>query len=699
MTPAGGAGRGDRVQALLAAGLLAVTTLVRVPVEFYAATSQDFTAASQDLELVIFAAGLALFLVTACMAWLPGRARRHGVTALVGLAAFAWIRSGFFPGPSVTLDGGAIDVDLSTGFAGLLVPLTGGVLLAGLRARQARFVSTLLGVLLAGTLGRSLVVGVSAWNARPPASAAAIRSVLEWSRTENVLVLILDSLQSDVFEDVLEERSALRGQLDGFRYYRHASSSSPTTYLSVPTIHSGRVYEPGQSAADFFRDAIGAHSVLNRFVESGYRVSYASSVGTCPTAVVDCVGAPELARSRLMGAATDATRLLDLGLYRSLPDSLRRCILQRGRGPFGALARRAWLVGRADEGVAELERLASASTAIDSRPTAKMVHTMLTHPPFGLQADCTVAREGLDREAAVRQAACALRQVTALLEKLRAMGVYDVSSIVIAADHGYGLESRFAADVPDSRFRHRVGAFNPLVLVKPAGSRGALATSDAPLGLADLAGALCPAAGCSPAAGLRGLERIDPARSRLAFWYAWRHQYWNLTHIPGLIRYTVRGDILKPENWSSEAAAYSPGTVIDFRRGQNSGPYRAFGWGRPQPTFTLMTAATGTARLQARFEADRDYELLIEAQVGGVGRSTTRLSVEVNGARVGELRREGNDDELFRSYRFLVPAGVLARSAETAIAISADEANLAAGGTREEGPYGALRSLELRPRR
>jgi hypothetical protein len=690
---------GGRAHALLAAALLAVTTLVRVPVDLYGATTQDFSSASRDVVLAIFAAGLVFFVLLAVVvAWLPPRPRGLAATALVGVAAFAWIRSGFFPGPSVTLDGSPLTADLSTGPAGLLVPLAGGAFLAWLGTRQARVATTFLAVLLGGSLSHSVGVAASAWNANPPASPAAVLSLMEWSRTGNVLVLILDSLQSDIFEEVLETRPLLREQLNGFRYYRHASSNSPTTYLSVPTIHSGQVYDPDRSAAEFW-GVIREHSVLNRFAKAGYGVSDAMGVGSCPEAVADCVGTAGLARSRVGGAVEDAAQLIDLGIYRVLPDGLRRAVLEGGRGPLGGMAGRAWLRGRGETEVAALERVVSSSTVTDSPPTAKMIHTMVTHPPFVLQADCSVGERGLGRAAALLQATCALRHVAALLERLKALGVYDVSSIVIAADHGYGLETRFTTDSNDMRFRRRVGAFNPLVLVKPARSRGPLETSDAPIELADLVGALCGDTDCAPAEGLRNLDRVDAGRTRVAFWYAWKHRYWSLPHIPGLTRYTIRGDLLRPESWSREAAEYTPGTVIDFRRGRNSAPYRDFGWGRPQPTHTRMTDARATVRLRARIDPTHDYELVLEAQLDSVSppaAGPARVRVEVNGVPVGEL--VGADPASpFEAHRLAVPAGVLARAPETTICFSAGEDHPAS----DADPLGArllLKRLELRSR-
>jgi hypothetical protein len=691
-----GGKRPPTTHALLAAALLATTALVRVPTELYRASAQDFASASRDLLLAVFAAGLLLFvLVALAVALVPAGWRRYAGPLLVGLAAYGWIRSGFFPGPSVNLDGSRLTADLSTGLAGLLVPLVGGVLLAWLGKRQQRVVTTLLAVLLAGSLVQSLGNTISAWQSTPPASREAVVSTLEWSRKGNVLILVLDSLQSDVFEDVLDAEPRLRDELDGFRYYRLASSNGPTTYLSLPTIHGGTPYEPGQPVAEFFHAAVNEGSVLNRFAAAGYRTSYTLGLGGCPKAVASCLGTIDLARSRVEGAVQEAAPLLDLGVYRVLPDRLREAVLRNGRGPLAMMTGRAHLADRVMVEAAALGRLASASTVTDSPPTAKMIHSTITHLPAVLQPDCSPGERRHDREGARLQAQCAFSRIVALLQRLRAGGAYDVSDIAIVADHGYGFESRFAVASQDPKFRRMVGAFNPVVLVKPAMARGPLTTSDAPIELPDVPRALCAGAVCSPAEGLRRLDAADPGRTRPAFWYTWNHRYWTLSQIPGLTRYSIRGDLPRVGSWSREAVAYTPGTVIEFRRGGNLGPYVGFGWGRRQPTHTWMADAQATLWLRGRFEPGRDYLLVLEAQPGGASPAAPkRVAVAVNGVAVGEVATT-DPAPSFESYRFTIPANVLSRSPETLICFSAKAPPNA---DRDPSPAGlAVKTVELRP--
>jgi hypothetical protein len=435
--------------------------------------------------------------------------------------------------------------------------------------------------------------------------------------------------------------------------------------------------------------------VLNRLAAAGNRASYAMVIEPCPKAVAGCVATTELTRSRRELALTDAAHLVDLGVYRVLPDGPRAAVLARGL--LTRVVGQPYLADRAVLEAVALERLASSMTVVDGPPTAKMIHTMITHRPAVLQADCSMGAPGDDREGMTLQVMCAFERVTALLDRLKAGGVYDVSSIVIVADHGYGFESRFAGDSNDRRFRRLVGAFNPAVLVKPAGAHGDLVTSDAPIQLADLAGALCDAAGCSPSDGLSRLEAVAPERTRHAYWYVWKHRYWNLPTIPGLVRYEVRGRLPEVEAWAREAEAYGLGTAIDFRRGGGSGPYQGFGWGRREATHTSMADAQATIWLRPTFEPASDYLLVMHVRLAGGSPATpARVKVEVNGVLVGELRSLEQDGP-FETHRLPVSGAVCSRSPQTTIRFSVEEPVSGSGGAAETRLD--VQTVELRPLR
>jgi hypothetical protein len=683
-----------RALALLAGALLATTALMRLPVAIWGESQRDFGSPPADLLLALLVAGLlALMLVAVVSIAVPAGLRRAVDLALAAAAGYAWVRASFFPGPSVNLNGTSISADLGTGVAGWLAPLAAAGLLAGLAWRRRRLAVVLLAVLLGGDLAQTAIGAANGWRSTPRGTAAALSSLLEWSRKGNVVVLILDTLQSDVFQDVLADRPELRRQLDGFRYYQQAASTAPTTYLSLPTILSGEIYDPDQSAREFFARGTGEDSVLGRLAAAGYQASYATALANCPPGV-RCLGLHTLARSETQIAVQEAAELLDLGVYRVLPDGLRRGILLRGRGPFAVALGRDTHVERAVIAAEALARFASASYVTDSGPTAKVVHSVLTHPPTVLRPDCSLGPRREDRAGAVQQAECAFRQVVALFQRLRAERAYDVSDLVIIGDHGYGMQSPWVRGSQDPKLRRIVGALNPVVLVKPAGAHGPLTTSEAPVTLADIPRALCGATGCAPDRGLRALDDVDPRRERVAFWYSWANDDWRRAQIPGLVRYRIRGDLRDPKSWWREAEVYRPGTVIDFRRGENAAHYVGLGWGRRQPTHTWIVDPEAQLRFRAHFAPGRDYVLdlvapLLEPREPERSRLT---ALEVNGATLAMLPC-ADPQRSPVTRRFRIPASVLARTPVTIITFRAADA----GAGRPFDPCLAIQTIELSP--
>ena len=73
-------------------------------------------------------------------------------------------------------------------------------------------------------------------------------------------------------------------------------------------------------------------------------------------------------------------------------------------------------------------------------PTYKYLHVGIPHWPVSVNADCEyIGARSLRRPNYTDQARCGIRRVGALLDKLRELGLYDSSLIVISSDHGVAL--------------------------------------------------------------------------------------------------------------------------------------------------------------------------------------------------------------------------------------------------------------------
>jgi hypothetical protein len=608
-----------------------------------------------------------LFVITSgilaiCVGLAAANKRVWLAALLMGVAIYAWVRASFFAGSSFSLDGSEPLPELDSGWHAVLIPMFLGsaavILSRKVPTLMHRFVLLLsIGVVVhASTVVSTLVVDDFMANDRQRAGLPAL------SQQENVIVILLDAMQSDIVADILQRRPDLESELTGFHYFPNATSDSPTTYLSLPALHSGRQYREGLSAQRYFNDSIEQHSFLSRLARSGFRSSYIRAVGSnCPTDIMLCVSAAEFQHGRIESAVDEASQLLTLGLYRIAPDFLRRTIAQERSGAFGELDGLASTLQQQVRDGLELLRWLAGDIPVDEQtgPAALFVHSLATHAPYILGPDCTPVPPRHDRTHAADQAECALVQVTRMFERLKQLGAYENSLIVIVADHGIGFESHHVESVTDARFRTLVGQFNPAIMLKMPGAGGSLVTSNAGVRVADLALALCDEQGCSSEQVLQRLLHSPNRDDRRVFDYRWQHDYWFLDEIPGAIEYLVGENMFAADAWSRRGETYVAGQEIFFAAGGDSARYLGFGWSGAEATHTWTLAQRASVFLDAALDAGQRHVLSVRSVIyGAAEQSPRRVGVSVNSVDIGELHSRSSD-WIFAERSLCIPDGVL----------------------------------------
>ena len=351
-------------------------------------------------------------------------------------------------------------------------------------------------------------------------------SVYRFSSRENVLVVLLDGLQSNVAAAILRSSSSVAQAFDGFQYYPDTAGVARTTFLSLPAIHSGTVYSPQQTPARYFVDAITRRSFMNRFADAGFETVLVNPVESiCPDRVSSCVTASGLLHTTTARLKHESLQLFDLSLFRASPGLLKRHIYNDGQWLTASRMDVPSEIARVLEGNQFLERLSSRLTVDDGPPTMKFVHIFSTHTPYVLNEDChTYTTTSLDQ--LVPQARCGLLAVVSLLDRLKAAGTYDNTVIALLADHGVdpGVYGNATSDAK-RQWRHLAGAANPAFFMKPQGSRGPLAQVNDAVHVPDLGNMLCMRSRtCRIVAPVRAIEP-SPTRPRHFDDYEWRHEY------------------------------------------------------------------------------------------------------------------------------------------------------------------------------
>jgi hypothetical protein len=321
---------------------------------------------------------------------------------------------------------------------------------------------------------------------------------------------------------------------------------APTTFLSLPAIHSGEVYQPPQELTTYLQESIEQRSFMNRFARAGYATTLVNPImDICPAQVATCVGATRLLRSPTERLESEAVLLLDLSLFRVAPVRLKRHIYRDGN----------WLISdrqstpdRVVLGNRLFEEVARRFTLNGRTPTMKFLHTMSTHTPYVLNDDCTVVKRSLGHVGS--QARCALRAVSTLLARLKQAGIYDTTLILVVADHGINPR-HFRSDVPGSHeeWVHRAGAANPVFLLKPLHAQGVLKTAGEPVHLPDVGATLCAQSeACRMPMGVAAGTAV-PGRPRRFNHYQWQHRFWRLKKLPGITTYEVIGRVNDEAAW------------------------------------------------------------------------------------------------------------------------------------------------------
>ena len=505
-------------EALPAALLCSGSLLFYLPLSVAVDNTVFFVFSPAQLALGLFIAWTLLAAVlVGCAALMPPRAGRIWAAALAGAGLFAWLQGWILTREYWELhwwlpSRGRIAVFSIDTLGAAAIFLGAAALYLRWRAEAARF----LWLLNAGlALWTCLIVGSAPAK---PLDLGRPDELARFSAERNIVVLLLDAFQGDLFEEILQREPHLRTAFDGFVYYRDAAGVASSTHLSIPTIHSGRVYEDDASIRQFYREAVAEGSFMTHLVRAGYRGTYVNPMmDTCPEGLAWCGHEATIHDGLGPVYAREARLVADVALRRTLPGFLRDRV-------YEGAAFDPDIHHRIERGVELLDRVTDQISVDKGPPRVKFLHLMSTHAPIKLNQDCeAVIGKHWVRDDMRRQATCALRRVARYLTALRNEGIYDQSTVLILADHGSGLPPRPPAGASwTPKFQLLNGRADVLLLVKPARARGTLQVSSRPVDLRDVSATICADSGaCAVQVGGESLlaARATEARRERTFMF------------------------------------------------------------------------------------------------------------------------------------------------------------------------------------
>ncbi len=606
--------------AALPALLLSAELIVLGPHAVHAANAAEFSEGFLPLIGPLLIAALTVAAAGALIgALLRGTLRSRWVAVLLMLALLAWLQGNLLLGHYGRLDGSPLEVTLGP-FARAaevslwVAALTAALLFHRTLARIAPFVATLVlalqmlaAILLPVFSGADSLKHDAPADDKSSSAAPAVPSdtppgdVFRLSRNDNLILIILDTLTSDVAVEILQsDRPRWDAAFDGFAVYTDTLAPYATTVPSLAATMGAPRYENEESLLDYGLVAYRrAPTLPSTLLDHGWAVDWIALTpafcGAVPASLCWPIPRPyaPLADQRRLAAI----ELADLSLFRHAPHALKPSVYAEGSWTL-----RRWLLGeghhasRPESTANFLIEAAEKLVADRDESVFKLIHVSGGHEPLVLDGTCAVTGDRLephDVQGYRAQVACSLELVARLFARLDDIGVLDDATIVVMGDHGGDIGVQGVQPHPlDERALSRA---RPLLAVKWPGTHGPIALRRAPASLLDVAPTLAAAAGVpwsgdapgrlgpgdpllmgmgpafdiglqeSPAVDLATLaEDADRVRA-FAFHSEDARRHMIDGHLYHLERFLVRGALIDPLSWRLHSVLHAPGLRHDAR--------------------------------------------------------------------------------------------------------------------------------------
>jgi len=360
-----------------------------------------------------------------------------------------------------------------------------------------------------------------------------------FSPEKNVVMILLDTFQSDVFEQILLENPQLKDELQGFTYYSDVAGGYPTTMPSVPLIMTGEYYLNQQPFQDFIKEAYLNNSLPKTLKEMSYNVYVpCNNIFLCDTQISDSFTTKS---KQTLISKEELPTLMKPTAIRYLPTLVYQ-LHQQNKPEFNQpITYDGWdaeSVSNSEITQTDQRLLATiienASTA-SATPAFRYYHFNASHPPF---AEYTYQGQ-------IEHSVKAFTLATTIIDKLKELNIYDQTMIIILADHGYGpLGYKQSPNDENPVIDEIKGSAMPLLLIKPFNSKENFSTNNTPISYqtfsTDITNYL-----------KTGNLTLTESPIRKFYYYRWAGD-WEQQYLPQLDEYIITGSVYNQNSWKNQ---------------------------------------------------------------------------------------------------------------------------------------------------
>ena len=287
-----------------------------------------------------------------------------------------------------------------------------------------------------------------------------------FSKDFNIIHIVLDGMQSNIFNDYLKSNP---DTFEGFHFFRNTSSSNDVTFLSFPDImgHSNS-YTIKEKPLDFLENANSIASqdnfytngnppyLMDKLISNDFYVDIFSDFNTTKHKF-NYRSRYDTDFKSSFNLDDNLVKILSLILINYSPHEIKNKFYNNGKIFLSQTS-------RARTSYDFINYFATKIHLNSDKKTYKLLHLIAPHGPFTLDDQCNVSNKKKDIDFyRYAQSVCAIKTLNLFFDKLKVANIYDNSLIIVNGDHGINYPEN---DLLDGPYKQNINAAAPLLLVK-----------------------------------------------------------------------------------------------------------------------------------------------------------------------------------------------------------------------------------------
>ena len=475
-------------------------------------------------------------------------------------------------------------------------------------------------------------------RARHESAIVTTRGLLDFSKDENIIVIILDAFDSSYMQELLNSDygDKVRSTFEDFTYYPDTVGMYPTTKGALPYIMTGELYRNDIPYNEYIQNAYHNNSLYTKLLNENYAIEgYSYSVFySTDNPVFSNV---EHGFYQISDKGNFFVDFYKLSMFRIIPHCLKRYLVSTTEDfelykNYRDYQRYSWKNDTFYNRLRE-EKIRVSETS----KKFKIYHLKGAHPPYeydeNFKSDSGVKYTNID----ATKASCTL--VKEFFDQLKSNNVFDTSTIIVLADHGSMNLCQ-----------------NPLFLIKNKSEKHKFKISDKQFSYSMLQQIFL---GILDGESIK--ENAIGVQDREFYYYNWDDS-WDAKFLPVIkqIRCTGNANDLNDFQYTGIRYgfvddSYILGDEIDFSVVDNNKKYLLYGFSGAESWGTWSI----TRRVFLEFSVgDVNYDLKLDLDYL-IFNGSQRVKVVINGEEIADYVANKEEKKSFIIPQYIVRNGVI----------------------------------------